>query len=115
MHRWEKSPPELVERFVAVLARLPAADQRKMFGYPAAFANGHMFTGLHERRWVVRLPGDALAELLAIEGAAPFEPMPGRPMKGFACLPASLLEDPEATFAWVERAFAHVAALPPTR
>ncbi|OGN81359.1 MAG: hypothetical protein A2X23_08955 [Chloroflexi bacterium GWC2_73_18] len=114
MH-WEKSPPELVEGFAAVLARYPMAEQRKMFGYPAAFANGQMFTGLHERRWVVRLPDEARIELLAMDGAAPFEPMPGRPMKEYVVFPPAIVADLDALQTWIGRALAYVAALPPKR
>jgi hypothetical protein len=43
-----KSPPELVARFGAVLDRLasPAVTRRPMFGYPCAWVNGNMATGL---------------------------------------------------------------------
>ena len=41
-----KSPPELVERFKATLARFPQAEVRPMFGQTSAFVNGQMFTGL---------------------------------------------------------------------
>jgi TfoX/Sxy family transcriptional regulator of competence genes len=110
--RWKKAPAELAERFREVVADLPA-EQRQMFGYPAAFVNGYMFTGLHQDRWVVRLPEPDHAELLAQPGASPFEPMPGRPMKGFAVLPADVVAEPERARAWVERALAHASSLPP--
>ena len=43
---FDKSPPELVERFAAVMDRYPDAERKKMFGYPAAFVGGNMATGL---------------------------------------------------------------------
>jgi TfoX/Sxy family transcriptional regulator of competence genes len=110
---WKKSPVELVEAFGAVVARHPELVARKMFGYPAAFVGGHMTTALHEDRWIVRLPEDARAELLGIAGAAPFEPMPGRAMKEYVVVPASVLADPPALAGWVERAIAHARTLPP--
>jgi TfoX/Sxy family transcriptional regulator of competence genes len=109
---WQKAPAELVERFREAVTDLPA-QQRQMFGYPAAFVNGHMFTGLHEDRWVVRLPEADGAELLGEPGARPFEPMPGRPMKGFVVLPPQVVAEPERARAWVERALAHALSLPP--
>jgi hypothetical protein len=111
----EKSPPELVERFATVLARFPEATRRQMFGFPAAFIGGNMVTSLHEHRWVVRLPDVPRSELLALPGAAPFEPMAGRAMKGYAVLPSSVAEDPDAAAAWVERAIAYVRTLPAKR
>jgi TfoX/Sxy family transcriptional regulator of competence genes len=83
-----------------------------MFGYPAAFAaNGHMFTGLHEDRWVIRLPAEARAELAAA-GGTPFEPMPGRPMREYLVLPAAVVADPGALAPWLERSLEYTAALP---
>jgi hypothetical protein len=43
---WAKAPPELAERFSSTVAALPEAQVRKMFGYPAGFVNGHLFTGI---------------------------------------------------------------------
>lgn len=115
MH-FEKSPIELIERFGRFMdERFPDVERRKMFGYPAAFANGHMFTGLHGPRWVVRLPDDARAELLAHEGAGPFEPMPGRPMKEYAVLPSAMVADLDALTPWIRRSLGHVRSLPPKR
>ena len=70
---WSKSPPALVEVFEAVFPGSPAVA-RQMFGYPAGFVNGNMFMGLHQENMVLRLPDGPRAELLAIEGAATFEP-----------------------------------------
>jgi hypothetical protein len=109
------SPPELVERFGKVLGRFPELQQRKMFGYPAAFvAAGHMVTGLHGSSWIVRL---ALEDrrTLRESGGADFEPMPGRPMKGFLTLPVDIVEDDEAIAIWISRARAYAASLPPKR
>jgi len=64
MPRFRPSPPELVERFGAVLEDYPTAVRRKMFGYPAAFVGGNMATGLFADQWVVRLPDAEIAALL---------------------------------------------------
>ena len=42
---WEKSPADLAERFTATVSAMPGATVRKMFGYPAGFVNGQLFTG----------------------------------------------------------------------
>ena len=108
-----KSPPELIDQFAAEMAGFPSAQIRRTFGYPCAYVNGNMATGLHGAAWFVRVPEDATAELLAIDGAAPFEPMPGRPMRGYTLLPASVLADGASLDRWIARALEHVATLPP--
>ena len=113
MPAWTKSPAHLQDAFQAALEHFPDAQRRQMFGYPAAFANGHMWTGLHQANWVVRLPDAARTELFTIEGAGPFEPMPGRPMTGFATLPPSVLNDPAQRNAWLTRAWEHALGLSP--
>jgi TfoX N-terminal domain len=110
-----KSPPELVERFAAVLGRYPDVERRKMFGYPAAFIGGNLVTSLFHDRWVMRLPDADRAELLEMDGAGPFAPMPGREMKGFAMLPPSVVADDAALSTWLERAFAHGRSMPPKK
>jgi TfoX/Sxy family transcriptional regulator of competence genes len=108
----EKSPPELIERFGRVLDRHPAVERRKMFGYPAAFIGGNLVTSLYADNWVVRLPDADREQLLKLEGARQFEPMPGRAMKGFAIVPPSIVADDAALDSWLERAFAHARTMP---
>jgi TfoX/Sxy family transcriptional regulator of competence genes len=109
-----KSPADLIARFDAVATRHPSAERRKMFGYPALFVGGNMATGLYEDRWVVRLFDDDLDRLLAA-GGAPFSPMPGRSMKGWASLPPEVVADDEALEPWLERSFAFAGSLPAKR
>jgi hypothetical protein len=110
---WKKSPPELVEAFDALVARRTELEPRKMFGYPAGFIGGHLTTCLHEQRWIVRLAEGAREDLLAVPGAGPFEPMPGRAMREYVVLPPAIVDDPAAVEAWVDRAVAFVRTLPP--
>ena len=63
--------------------------------------------------WHVRLGGTDLAAAQALDGARPFEPMPGRPMTGFTVLPAAVVDDDDAIRDWVGRAVAFGATLPP--
>ncbi len=113
MPRFEPSPAALVERFDRVAGRHPAAQRRKMFGYPALFVGGNMATGLFADRWVVRMAQADVDELLAIPGAEPFSPMPGRSMSGWAALPRETVDDDAALDAWLTRAFGFAASLPP--
>jgi hypothetical protein len=113
MPSFAKSPPELQAAFAAALDRFPDSERRQMFGYPAAFVNGNLWTSLHLGNWVVRLPDAARTELLAIPGATNFEPVPGRAMTGFATLPPSIRDDPSARHAWLTRAWEGALAMPP--
>jgi TfoX/Sxy family transcriptional regulator of competence genes len=112
MPDFTKSPPELVERFDAVAADFPEAQRRLTFGYPCLYVGGNMVTGLFQNAWHVRLGDTEQAEALALEGAAPFEPMPGRPMTGFTVLPPSVVADDAAIRRWVARAIAFGATMP---
>jgi hypothetical protein len=114
MPSFSKSPPELVERFGAVLDRYPDAQRKQMFGYPAAFVGGNMATGLFADSWVVRLPDDEIGPAKAA-GAGSFEPMPGKPMKAFVSIPKADIPDDAAITAWVERGLAHARTMPPKK
>lgn len=109
---WSKAPQALVERFHAVLPSDPSVERRQMFGYPCAIVHGHMFAGLHQDRMILRLSDAELHEFTEREGAQPFEPMPNRPMRGFAVVPEKLLDDVEVLSRWVEKAFMSAAAMP---
>jgi len=111
---FDKSPPELIERFAAVMDRYPDAERKKMFGYPAAFVGGNMATGLFADSWVVRLPDDEIEPAKAA-GAGSFEPMPGKPMKAFVSIPKADIPDDAAITAWVERGLAHARTMPPKK
>jgi hypothetical protein len=110
---WEKSPQWLIDLFGASLPERPGLERRKMFGYPAAFANGNMFAGLFGEVAFARLPPGERAELEAEYGAVSFEPMPGRQMRTYLVFPDAVLED-EALFArLLDQAYAFTAAMPP--
>ena len=112
---FEKSPPELVARFDAIAGRFAVAQRRQMFGYPALFVGGNLATGLFSGSWMIRLGVADLAALMALPGAAPFSPMPGRAMTGYATLPADVVADDAELEAWVGRSISFAAALPAKR
>ena len=99
------------ERFRALVPDDPRVTVKPMFGNLGAFVNGNMFMGLFGADVGVRLPPDAAAELLAVEGAGPFGPAE-RPMGGYVTLPSRSLED-RSCLPWIEQALAHVAAMKP--
>jgi hypothetical protein len=107
-----KSPPDLVERFNAVLDRHPEVGRKQMFGYPAAFIGGNLATSLFADHWIVRLPAADLGELMKLEGSGELEVMPGRRMKGYAIVPPSIVTDDTVLEGWLDRAFAYVRTLP---
>jgi TfoX/Sxy family transcriptional regulator of competence genes len=113
MPDFSKPPGELQSAFADAVGRLSGVEQRKMFGQPAAFANGQMFTGLFGPRWFLRLPDDAAADLNAMEGGGPFEVMPGRAMKGYVVLPPAVVADRTALRTWLQRSLTYARSLPP--
>ncbi len=120
MPNFSKSPPELVARFDWLAGRFPGerfpnVERRKMFGYPALFVGGNLCTGLFASSWMIRLPDEVRAELQAIPGSGPFEPMPGKPMKGYALVPESVLADDASLEGWVRRAVDYVGTLQPKK
>jgi TfoX/Sxy family transcriptional regulator of competence genes len=112
MPKFEKSSPELIARFDATAARFPEAERRKMFGYPALFVGGNLVTGLFAEKWMIRLADSDREALLALPGATPFDPMGGKPMKGYATLPDEVVADDAALGDWVRRAIAYGQTLP---
>jgi TfoX/Sxy family transcriptional regulator of competence genes len=109
---WRKAPDDLVARFAAALPDEPRIERRKMFGYPCAFVNGNLFTGLHQDSLIVRLPETDRAEAVDAYGAQPFMPMPGRSMREYVVLPARIVADADALSTWLQRALQYALALP---
>jgi TfoX/Sxy family transcriptional regulator of competence genes len=106
-----KSPGWLVDLFDALQPGV-GGERKQMFGYPCAFENGNLFTGLFADGLFVRLGEADRARLLATKGAAPFEPMEGRQMREYVVLPASMLEDEEAVKSWMRLGLDYARSLP---
>jgi hypothetical protein len=86
----------------------------RLFGGVAAKVNGHVFAGLFGRSTIVLLPEPARAEALALEGAGLFDPMGnGRVMSDKVMLPEAIMDDELELRRWIDRAFQHVASMPP--
>ncbi|HET9931181.1 MAG TPA: TfoX/Sxy family protein, partial [Polyangiaceae bacterium] len=103
----------LILEFKAVVAQLPRAEPRKMFGYDAAFVNGNMAVGLWQDTCVLKLSAQHQAELLQAGHAKPFAPAKGRAMSAWLELSAELAHDPEELLVWSRRAIEYTATLPP--
>src|SRR6266568_1604674 len=100
---WTKSPQSLIDLFETSVPSGTSVSRRKMFGYPAAFANGNLFIGLHQNDFIMRLSAEDRAHFCARYGERAFEPMKGRPMREYVRLPEGLLTDARKRAAWIKR------------
>src|ERR671931_881220 len=98
---WTKSPQSLIDLFDKSVPSGADISRRKMFGYPAAFANGNLFIGLHQDDFVMRLSEKDRARFSAEFGERTFEPMKGRPMREYVRLPQELLADACKRAFWI--------------
>jgi len=98
--------------FKSILPDDPSITVRPMFGNLAAFVNGNMFSGLYGDDLFVRLSDEGRADLLNVKGASVFEPMKGRPMKEYICVPKEWLEKPALVKPWIFRSLEWSSALP---
>jgi hypothetical protein len=109
---WRKLTDDELRTFDEALPDDARLERAKMFGLPHGKVGGHMFAGRHGSGVAVRLPEKERAALL-LEGAGPFAPMPGRPMKEWVLLSDAMAADPRTLRALVKKAFDHAAALAP--
>ncbi len=109
MPHFGKAPEALVRTFENAMMDFPMAQQRKAFGFPAAFINGNMFAGLFNDKMIVRLTPEDAAKL---QNAQQFEVMPGRAMTGWYVVPPRILNSPSELNAWMQRAMAYAKTLP---
>jgi len=86
-----------------LVAAVDGAEVKKMFGNAAGFVGGNMFAGIFGEQLFVRLPEEEREELLAVNGAARFDPMGGRPMREYVVLPAVWHRDQPKLAAWFDR------------
>jgi TfoX/Sxy family transcriptional regulator of competence genes len=111
---WVKVPAEHHPVFLAALPKDPRVETVKMFGGVAASVNGNVFAGLFGHSTMLWLPEADRPAALALEGAAPFDPMgDGRARSDKVMLPESMMKDPSELRRWLARAFKAASALPP--
>ncbi len=111
--KFAKSSEKLVRRFTTLLPRHPDAQPKKMFGYPCAFVRGNFWIGLHEENVVVRLPDGLEKKFPALAHAKAFDPMGGRPMRGWFVVPPQVVRDDAALTKLFEGTLEEVVKLPP--
>ena len=103
----------LIDLFDMSVPSGPAISRRKMFGYPAAFANGNLFIGLHQDDFIMRLSEKDRARFTAEFGERTFEPMKGRPMREYVRLPKELLGDARKRASWIKRSLRYAETIAP--
>jgi TfoX N-terminal domain len=108
---FRKSPPELVARFTELAARVPDATGKQMFGHPTMVTGGNISLCLHQDALILRLSEPDRAEFVDRYQGTPFEPMPGRPMREYVVVPATLLNDPQLDER-IAQSFAYAQQLP---
>src|SRR5216683_3288821 len=110
---WTKSPQPLIDLFDKSVPSSVTVSRRKMFGYPAAFANGNLFIGLHQNDFIMRLSKEDRARFSAEYGERIFEPMKGRPMREYVRLPEELLADARKCAPWIKRSLEYAEGIKP--
>jgi TfoX/Sxy family transcriptional regulator of competence genes len=111
---WVKIPLENHPIFLAALPRDHRISTVQMFGGIAAKVNGHMFGGLFACSAMVRLAPKDRDAALALDGAAPFDPMGrGAVMRDSVLLPEAVMDEPAELRDWLVRALRYTASLPP--
>src|SRR5215467_4054375 len=111
--KWRKAPEALVQTFKDAVPEAPRVERRTMFGYPCAFIAGNMFGGIYQDTVVVRLSEARRTAAIQRDGARPFEPMPGRPMREYVVVPSAAAEDTATLRRWLAEALDYAATLPP--
>ena len=109
--QFTKSSPKAVELFDSVVPGEPA-ERRQMFGYPAVFVNGNLFMSLFHDDFILRLSDAAREKLLKVKGARLFEPMPGRAMKEYVVVPASVVKNRTELRKWIGQSLEYAQTLP---
>ncbi len=113
MPKWKPAPEGLIRRYERAIQLLAGVQPREMFGHPAVFANGQMFSGLVQDQMFIRLSDQDRSEPLKQAGARSFEPMPGRPMREYVVVPEAVLESEAQLGAWLHKGLAYARSLPP--
>ena len=100
--------------FEAALPRERRVETLKMFGGVVAKVNGNVFAGLFGESVMIWLPEADRDKVLALPGAAPFDPMgDGRARSDKVMLPAGVMKKPGELKRWLARAFAAASKLTP--
>jgi len=108
-----RADPSTVARFHALVPNDAGVTVRPVFGQPAAFVAGNMFLGVFGDAVFVRLSEEDRAAGRLPDGARPFEPMPGHPMREYVVLPPTLTAEPARARPWIESGLRYARGLGP--
>ena len=106
-----RSTSEAAEAFRTLVPPSEAVKVKPMFGHLAAFVNGNMFAGVFGDDLFVRVADGDRAAILAA-GGHDFEPMAGRPMRGYVVLAAGWRDDRDGAERWIATALASTSTMP---
>lgn len=110
---WTKIPPENHPLFRAALPSDRRIETMQMFGGVAAKVNGNLFGGTFGRSVMLLLSESDRAKALALDGAAPFDPMGnGAARSDKVQMPEWIMDEAAELRDWVRRAFEYAATLP---
>lgn len=113
-HKCIKDPQNMIDLFETATKDL-TVEHRKMSGYPFCFINGNMFTGLHGKNMIIRLSEKDKEIFLKIRCSKIFKPMPGRFMKEYVVLPASVKNDTKLLAKCLKKSLEYARSLPRKR
>ena len=110
-HGANNSPQWVLERFVEVLTQ--DAEQRKMFGFPAARINGHLFVMLVDEEPGLRISPNHREDILKIEGSGPYAPRSNCHFKDLVLVPKTILNETNILKQWLEKSAEYTRTLAP--
>jgi TfoX/Sxy family transcriptional regulator of competence genes len=110
-----KADSRVARIFEELTPTASGVTSKKMFGQPAAFANGNMFMGVFGEDLFVRLSEPDRNEARTQAGFVAFEPMPGRAMSEYWVIPRSVVKNPDEARQWVARSLRYALTLAPKK
>ena len=100
----------LAGRLRPLVASANGVVEKRMFGGLAFLINGNMAVGVHGPDLMVRLDPARATAAMAKPGVSAFPP--GRPMRGWLLVDATVLDKSAALYEWVKSAVAYARTLP---
>src|SRR5688500_12014277 len=105
---------ELAERVREIVNEKAKPTEINMFGGIAFMVSGHMCVGVLKENVVLRLGGDEAEVALEDPHVRPMD-FTGKPMRNFLYLEAGATASESDLRAWIDKAWAFVATLPPKK